>query len=205
MSKPMLSRAGAASGAVFAVVLVIASGNGDHNFSGARAVAGLGAITLAIPFFAYLSRLLRAAEGDDGWLASTTLVSGVTGITLKLVSTFPELAMHRTHVADGTTLHKALQQIADGATLISLYPLAVMCASAAIVALRTGILPRWLGAGAGVTACALAVNGAFLEASFVPALLLFIAWAFATSVHLVVKESRRPASATAGEMGHAVG
>ena len=39
--------------------------------------------------------------------------------------------------------------------------------------------------GAAVTAVALVVNGAFLNASFVPALLLFILWTLAASVYLV--------------------
>jgi Na+/alanine symporter len=84
-------------------------------------------------------------------------------------------------------------QMADGGTLLCLYPLALFCAATAIVALRTGVLPRWLGAGAAVTAAALAVNGAFLEASFVPALLLFLAWTLVASVYLVRRSSREPA------------
>jgi len=205
MTKPMLSRVGAASGAVFAVILTVAAGNGNHAFSGPRAVAGVAAITLAIPFLAYVARLLGTAEGPQGWLAPTALVAGVSGIALKLVSVFPELAIHRAHVADGTTLHKALQQIADGATLISLYPLAVFCAATAIVALRTRVLPLWLGCGAAITAAALAVNGAILKASFVPALLLFLVWTLAASVYLLVTASRRPAISRAAEMGTAVG
>jgi len=69
--------------------------------------------------------------------------------------------------------------------VIALYPLAIFCAATAAVALRTAALPRWLAGGAAITAVALAVNGAFLEASFVPALLLFIAWNLAASVVLV--------------------
>lgn len=196
MNKVMLPRLGAACGAVFAVVLFVAAGNGDQHFSAPRAVVGVGAITLAIPFLAYLSRVLGAAEGREGWLATTALVAGVSGISLKLVSTFPELAMHRAHVADGTRLHKALEEISGGATLICLYPLAVCCAAVAIAALRTGVLPRWLGVGAAITAGALAVNGAFLEATFVPALVLFLVWTLATSIHLM---RRRPSTAPVGE------
>jgi hypothetical protein len=53
--------------------------------------------------------------------------------------------------------------------VIALYPLAIACAAIAAAALRTAALPRWLAAGAALTALALAVNGTFLEASFVPA------------------------------------
>ncbi len=50
MNKPALPRIGAACGAVFAIVLTVAAGNGDQSFSGPRAVAGIAAITLALPF-----------------------------------------------------------------------------------------------------------------------------------------------------------
>ncbi len=190
MNKAVLPRLGAASGAVFAIVLYVAAGNGDESFSTPRAIAGVAAITLALPFVGYLSRLLREAEGANGWLATAALAGGTIGIGLKLVSVVPELTIHRAHVADGTQLHKAFQQMADGTTVLSLYPLAVFCGATAIVALRTRVLPRWLGAGAAVTAAALAVNGGFLEASFVPALLLFIVWTLVASIYLVRRGSR---------------
>jgi hypothetical protein len=185
MNKVMLPRLGAASGAVFAIVLFVAAGNGSGHFSAPRAVAALMAITLALPFVGYVSRLLREAEGPNGWLAPAALAAGIVGIGLKLISVVPELAIHRQHIAEGTQLHKALQAMADGATLLCLYPLAVFCAATAIVALQTRVLPRWLGVGAAVTAVALVVNGSFLNASFVPALLLFILWTLAASVYLV--------------------
>lgn len=197
MNKILSPRIGAATGAVFALVLFIASGNGDHSFSTPRAIAGVAAITLALPFVGYVSRLLRDAEGPSGWLAQAAFAGGVIGIGVKLVSIVPELAIHRAQIADGTQLHKALQEMAGGATVLCLYPLALFCAATAIVALRTRVLPRWLGAGAAVTAAALVVNGGFFEASFVPALLLFIFWTLVTSIYLVRRDSRDPARVSA--------
>jgi len=193
MNKALLPRLGAASGAVFAIVLFVAAGNGDNSFSTPRAFAGVAAITLALPFVGYVFCLLRQAEGVNGWLAPAALAGGVVGIALKLVSVVPELAIHRAHIADGTQLHNALQAMADGTTLLCLYPLAVFCAATAIVALQTGALPRWLGAAAAVTAAALVVNGGFFEASFVPALLLFIAWTLVASIYLVRRSPRQHA------------
>jgi hypothetical protein len=185
MNTPITSRLGAACGTVFAVVLFIAAGNGTQAYLAPRAVAGLAALALFIPFAAYLSTILRTAEGSNGWLAQTALLSGTAGITLKIVSTIPELALHRAHVASGTALRHYGTALADGATVISLYPLAIFCTAVAVVAFRTSVMPRWLAAFTAVTAAALAVNGAFLEASFVPALLLFIAWTLVTSVSLI--------------------
>jgi hypothetical protein len=73
----------------------------------------------------------------------------------------------------------------------------VFCAATAIVALRTRVLPRWLAAGAAVTAVALVVNGGFLNAGFVPALVLFIAWTLVASVYLVRRTYGEPAQVIA--------
>jgi hypothetical protein len=184
MNAPLLPRIGAGCGAVFSVVLVVAVGDGT-SFNPVRAVAAISAITLVLPFLGYLCSVLRRAEGPDGWLANTALAAGISGTTLKLASVAPELAMHRIHVADGTTLHSALDDMAGAATVLALYPLAIFAAATAIVSLHTGALPRWLGIGAVVTAVALAVNGAFLGTDFVPALLVFALWTLLASVHLV--------------------
>lgn len=197
MTSPRLTRLGAGCGALFAVVLFVASGSGSQAYLAPRAIAGLAALTLFIPFLAYLCSLLRQAEGENGWLTTTALNAGIVGITLKIVSVMPALGLHRAHIADGTRLHKLFDAFDNGATVIALYPLALACAAIAVVALRTKVLPRWLAGTAVVTALALAVNGAFLEASFVPALLLFIAWTFLTSIHLL-RATRTAARRVAG-------
>lgn len=206
MTSSVVPRLGAACGVLFAVVLFVASGSGGAAFLAPRAVAGLAALALFMPFLAYLCTILRTAEGEGGWLATTALVAGTAGITIKIVSVIPALALHRAHVADGTALHKLFDAFDNGATVIALYPLAIACAAIAGVALRTAALPRWLAAGAAATAVALAVNGAFLQASFVPALLLFVAWTLATSLHLLRRARREPAAVdraqtVAGELG----
>jgi hypothetical protein len=193
MHAPIHPRLAATCGALFAVVLFVAAGDGKEAYLAPRAIAGLAALTLFIPFLAYLCSLLRAAEGSNGWLGSTALAAGITGITLKIAGVIPALALHRSHVAGGTTLHTLFDGVDNAATLIALYPLAVFCAATAMVALRTAVLPRRLGAGAAVTAAALAVNGAFLETSFVPALLLFVVWTLITSLHVLPKTWREPA------------
>ena len=196
MNQSTLPRLGAACGAVFAIVLTVANGNGNQTFTGPRAIAGIAALTLALPFIAYLCSVLRQAnrtDGADGWLASTALAAGITGIMLKLGSGAPELAAHTAHLTAGTQLNTAIEAIADGATVLSLYPLAVFCAATAIVAFRTRALPRWLSAGAAVTAAALAINGGFLGTGSVPALLLFVVWTLLTSVHLLRRTWRKPA------------
>ena len=199
MNQPTLPRLGAACGAVFAIVLAVANGNGNQPFSGPRAVAGIAAITLALPFIAYLCSVLRRAEGADSWLVSTALAAGITGIALKLGSGAPELALHTAHLTAGTQLYTAIDAIASGATVLSLYPLAAFCAATAIIGIRARALPRWLSVGAAVTAAALAINGAFLGTKSVPALLLFVLWTLLTSGLLLRRTWHKPAHATQAE------
>src|SRR6476659_9263335 len=185
MNEPIAPRLGAACGALFAVVLVIAAGNGSEAYSTPRAVAGLAALALFLPFLGALVSLLR----PGGWLATAALAGGLTGITLKLASVVPELAIHRAHA--GGALHRLGVSLGDSGTVIALYPLAILCAATALIALRTRVLPRWLGVWAAVTAAALAVNGAFLQTGNVPALLLFIDWTLAASLYLLRAPVRR--------------
>jgi len=184
MTRPMLPRLGAACGIVFPIAMFLAVGDGSH-FTPWRAVAATWALVLALPFLAWLSSLLRAAEGDGGWLSTVALVGGVSGILLKLASHAPELAIHRDGIAKGTQLYKALDNTAGAATLMSLYPLALCCGAVAVIALRERVLPRWVGIFAAVTAVALAVNAGFVNASFVPALLLFLLWTLVMSIVLL--------------------
>ncbi len=205
MTTPLVTRLGAGCGALFAVVLFVAAGDGSEAYLAPRAIAGLAALALFIPFLGYLCSLLRAADAESDWLATTALVAGTVGITLKVASTLPALALHNAHVADGTALHRLFDAVDNAATVVALYPLSIACAAIAGSALRTGALPRWLAAGAAVTAVALAVNAAFLDAAFVPALLLFMVWTLVASVHLV-RRTWRPSARVAGiqaAAGHA--
>jgi hypothetical protein len=130
--------------------------------------------------------------------ASTAPAVPRRGCPPKLGSGAPELALHKAHLITGTQLYNAIDAIAGGATVLSLFPLAVFCAATAVLAFRTRALPRWLGVGAVITAAALAVNGAFLTTGSVPALLLFLLWTLLASVHLLRRTWRKPAP-----VGHA--
>jgi hypothetical protein len=196
MTKPLLPRLAAACGIAFPIAMFLAVGNGN-NFAPWRAVASTWALVLFLPFLAYLCSLLRQAD-SDGWLTTVVLIGGVSGVLLKLISHGPELAIHQDHLAKGTPLYKALDHMAGAATILSLYPLAVFAAAVAIIALRTHVLPRWIGAFAALTAVALVINGGFVFASFVPALLLFLLWTLVTGVVLL-----RRSSSTATRLAYA--
>jgi hypothetical protein len=184
------ARTGAACGILFPVGLFLTAG---HHALWAGALI---AIVLSVPFFAYLASVLRQAEGEGGWLAQTVFATGLVGITLKLGSIAPEIAIRKYHIADGTLLHSGLQGIADAATDVCLYPFAAMTAAVALIALRSGVLPRWLGVGAGLTAVALTANASYnlyVNSGFIPAFLLFLLWTLAAGVVLFKRSGKQPA------------
>jgi hypothetical protein len=184
MNRPLLPRLAAACGIVFPIAMFLAVGNGT-NFAPWRAVASTWALVLFLPFLAYLCGLLRTSARDDGWLSTLALVAGTSGVLLKLVSHAPELAIHQDHLAKGTQLYKALDHTAGAATTLCLYPLAIYAAAVAVIVLRERALPRWVGVFAALTGAALVINGGFILAGFVPALLLFLLWTLATGVVLL--------------------
>src|SRR3954447_5565351 len=132
VSTPTRGRLGAACGAIFSIALFVANGNGHGGYSPYRYVVGAVAIVLFLPFLAYLCGLFRQADSANGWLSTTALAAGITGIALKLLSGAPEIAIHRAHVADGTQLHEALQGVGGAATVVSLYPLALLLTVVAV-------------------------------------------------------------------------
>jgi hypothetical protein len=185
MYERILPRLGAASGALFVVLLFGLTSSGSDSMI----VVGLEllGLLLFIPFMGYLWSVLRDAEGPGGWLSATALGAGLVGITMKLASVGPGWAAR--DFGDATATHEALDRINEVAFIAQMLPDGVMLAAIAIVTLKDGGLPRWLGWLAAVAAPLLLVNGMFLDASFGPAFLLFLLWTLLASVVLTVRPS----------------
>jgi hypothetical protein len=194
MNERILPRLGAASGALFVVLLFALSSSGsDSQIVVALELLGL---LLFIPFLGYLWSVLRDAEGPGGWLSATVLVAGVVGVTMKLASIAPGWAAR--DFGETTAMHKALERMNEVAFIAQMLPDGVMLAAIALVTLKTHALPRWLGWLAAVAAPLLVVNGMFLDADFGPAFLVFLLWTLIASVVLTVRASRTRAHAERG-------
>jgi hypothetical protein len=196
MQDRILPRLGAASGALVVVLLFALTSTGSDSM---LVVSGeLLGLLLFIPFLGYLWSVLREAEGPGGWLSATALGAGLVGVTMKLASIGPGWAAR--DFADSSAIHKAFERMNEVAFIAQMLPDGVMLAAVAIVTLKTGALPRWLGWLAAVAAPLLLVNGMFLDADFGPAFLLFMLWTLLASVVLTVRLSsvRSPAEPVAG-------
>lgn len=140
---------------------------------------------LFLPFLGYLYSVLHRAEGEGGWLSATAFGAGLVDLTIKLGSLAPGFASRTEGL--NPQLHQALEKMNSVAFIVTMLPLGVMLGAVAIVALKTRVLPLWLGLLAAITAPACLVNGMFLDAEFGPAFLLVLLWIALASVVLTLR------------------
>jgi hypothetical protein len=195
-----------ADGILFAILVVIASlirdqpGRDAPNSevlayyadSGNRAKELLAAFLIGLAVLCFLSFLgslrgaLARSEGEPARLSTVVAASGATFIALAAAA----------HVAGSSVAHAAeifddFQVDADLARLfmaldygffvMSLFAAAAMALSASVLALHTGVFPRWL-AGLGLAAALAGVLGFLLFPS-----LVVLAWIVAVSAYLLVR------------------
>ena len=192
MDKRIGPRLGAASGMLFVALLM----GGESVPLGDVVPWELFGLIVFVPFLGYLFAVLRRAEGGDGWLSATAFGAGLVALAVKLASFAPFIAARGTEA--GTQIEGALVAMNDASFMLTLAPLGVMVAAASTLIIRTGALPVWLGWAGAVTACALLVNSAFLNAEFGPAFILFLLWTVLTSA---IMTRRAGAGRTKGATG----
>lgn len=193
MSDRLLERIGAACGIVYVVLLI-----GGDSLGGPYSTVAFSLELLAFLFFLFflgsLWSAMRRAEEGSGWLSTTAFGAGLMSVTIKVASAAPVLAA-RYMAADGLDpqLAKVLQYINNASFVLTFFPLAVLLAAFAIVAIRSGALPGWLGWITAALAVAFVAGGmvgsANLESEWAGLpMILFTVWVIATSVVLI----RRP-------------
>lgn len=144
------------------------------------------ALLALVVFVAYLWRVLRDAERGDGWLAGVALAGGLIGATIKLASLPAAFAaLYRADDGISAQVATALIDMNNAAFALTWAPTALMLAATAAVALRTGVLSRWLGWSALVIAVGLLASLPFFASSDAPTFLLALIWIVAASVVLI--------------------
>lgn len=182
MDEKIWPRSGAACGVLY-VVLILAGnslyGSGTETAGLLMEVAGM---ILFVPFLGYLWSVLRQAEGDGGWLSATAFGAGLMGITIKFASIGPVLAVQ--DLEEGTPLYRSLEVMNSASFNLSMFPFAVLAGAAAILTLKTRVLPAWIGWMGAVTAPALLINASFFHTDFILAFVLFVLWVILISAVL---------------------
>ncbi|MEP6762219.1 MAG: hypothetical protein ABJA93_12760 [Sporichthyaceae bacterium] len=217
-------RVGAASGAAYALLLIVggsmmtAGTSESTNPAGEEALAswqhiaetgsaklGLGLALLAFAAFAvflsYLHGVLRRVEGPDSWLPTSALVAGVLALVIKWGSaSFVGAAIVRSDELS-PDLARTLNDLDSAAFWASWLPYAVFVGVSALVILRTRFVPSafgWIGlvlAVAGV-ATSVSVDVGMSENGAAP-YLLSVLWVLALSMVLAVRGPRPVAEPSA--------
>jgi hypothetical protein len=190
MSNYLWQRLGAASGIVYVVLLIGGSSIGGPDIQ----IVFFMEILAFLFFLFFLGNLwsaLRGAEGGSGWLSATAFGGGLMSVTIKVASAAPVLAaLYRAGDGLDPQLARTLQDINDASFYLSFFPLAVLLAAFAIVAIRSGALPKWLGWIAAAVGLAFIVGGmsgsANLQSEWAGLpMILFTFWVIAVSVVLI--------------------
>lgn len=114
-------------------------------------LGGTYAFCLGIPFFLWFAGSLRSllyrAEGSTGRLSAVAFGSALATAVLLLGFAVPSIAGALAFEEDETGLTadaaQALWTVGDGFFVASWFTIAPLFAATAIIALRTGALPRW--------------------------------------------------------------
>jgi hypothetical protein len=215
MNSIWLKRFGAATGAIYILIGLLRGGGDDgpgfhasrqaivtwihtsSTITSARftmAFVELLALLCFLVFVAYLSSVLRRAEGESGYLSTTALSAGILAVALKIAS-YPGLVVAYVWAKDGVDprVIGMLWDMADVSMVLTLAANGLLVAAVAAVAIPTRVLPRWLGWGAAATSLALFANVALDRGQAnLPSMLLFMLWTLVTSIVLI-----RQAGATA--------
>jgi hypothetical protein len=156
------------------------------------------AILAMIVFAATLASVLRRGEDEHAILSNTAFGAGILSAAIKLASVPAAFAAQwRAKQGFSPELASALVDMNNAAFVLTWAVDAVMLGAAAIVILRSAILPRWLGWFAGATAV---ISLATVPvAAYVPPLgiLLTFIWFLAVSIVLLRGRVREPRAAVA--------
>jgi hypothetical protein len=211
-------RFAAATGAIYVALIMVgsglATGNGDpqdgptilaHLRAGRTPVETIGVTMeilgfgLFLVFLGYLYRVLRRAEGAEGWGAAVALGAGLVTTAVKLAAATAMLASEAHPDQLTPDLARVLNDIGGGGFVISGYLYGIFVLAAAGSSFVSRALPRWLaisGLVTGVLTVAAGVAGILDPIGYVPVpFLVCLAWVLVTSI--VLASRRREPVGTA--------
>jgi hypothetical protein len=157
---------------------------------------GLLAVLAFLVFAGGLWNLLRTAEGGTGWISTVGLAAATANVAVTVSADLvPGAAVFREGTRVDAEVASILLEGKHFAEMVTVPLIGLFLASAALVSLRTGALPRWAGWSAALVAAA-SVLGVPLgyETSQIPVFLAAL-WILAVSVRLLARPSGFAAAA----------
>jgi hypothetical protein len=154
-------------------------------------------LALFIIFIGRLWALLREAEGSGGWIATTALGAALAALTVLVIGDATMMG-----AAFSAGRHGLAPAVVGGMYTVQWYSdlaygavNAVFFAAAALLTLRRGALPTWLGWLALVVAIALVATVPFGPgATMEPPHILGFVWIVSAGVVMIVRRAALPAS-----------
>jgi hypothetical protein len=147
-------------------------------------------IPLLIVFAGRMWAILREAEGVGGWIATTGFAAALAGLTVLLIGDATIMGAAFKAGRDGLdpAVVGAMYTVQWHADLVYGAVNAVFFAAAALLVLRRGALPRWLGWFALVVAVGLVATVPFGPgATMEPPHLLGFLWIVAAGIVMIVR------------------
>lgn len=169
----------------------------------------LGAIIGSLAFFCFvfflgsLYHLLRQAEGPSGAFSIVAFGGGLLTAIVQLIEvTRMVAAIQIVQEGGDPMIARALQHMNGSSFVLSWFSLAILLSATAVVALRTAVLPRWLGWMTALLALALLASYivAIMMVELPFAFLLTLLWIIGVSIVLIRRgtpiSAQRSASVT---------
>ena len=204
-------RIGAATGAFFVIAILVGGAmEGGHLQRGPTIVNRVGLIWALLGFAAflvfvgYLHRVLRRAEGPDGWLATVSLGAGLLYLAIKVGSAAPIVVAGYRIDELTPDLSRTLVDLNDAAFVVSGMMFGLFAVAAAAACLAHMVLPRWLGwfgLASGLLTLAAGIVGVVDPMNYNPMPFLGgLLWTLIASTLLAVRRQRiaQPENESAG-------
>ena len=191
------ARLAAASGAFYVIAIMVGSALME---SGSVAVARAGyalavlGFTAFIVFVGFVHRIMRAAEGPDGWVATVALGAGLLHSAVRFEAQAPRMVETYRGDALSPELARTLVDLNGMAFVVTGLLLGLYAASAGWVCVKHGLLSRWLGwfgLVSGILAVFTGIIGMVDPDLYIP--LPFVAglvWTLVVSILLTVRPRR---------------
>ena len=109
------------------------------------AMIGLVGVAFFFGFLAYFRRRLQQAEGDGGWLASMAYGGGLVTAAMFLLIMSMQLATRSVSVGVDSVVAKVFATWFWNSVWIFAPPMIAFTLGAALIIVRYGALPRWIG------------------------------------------------------------
>ena len=195
------ARLAAASGAFYVIAVIVGNAlmgaDAGYLARAGYALAVLGFIAFVV-FVAFMHRILRIAEGPDGWVATVALGAGLLHSAVRFEAQAPRMVEAYRGDALSPELARTLVDL-NGMAFVVTGLLGLYVASAGWVCVKHRLLSRslgWFGLVTGVLAVLAGVVGMVDPDLYVPlAFLAGLVWTLVVSILLTVRP-RRPAQAS---------